>query len=100
MQRVPATHLFAARHAVAAVHAELPHDGRAGDLGLELFVDAFLDDLAATGGAGVGQRGVEDFGDLGGRRRFTMGVRAVLDAGLAARLFGFGFGSPLEKGAA
>jgi len=78
-----ATQGLAALLAAAAVDLELANDGPAGDLGLELLIERVLDDVAAAIGTMLGQRG---FHDSVGRRRFAMGVGAVLVASLAARL--------------
>jgi hypothetical protein len=85
---MPAAHVLAALFAVAAVDVEPANDRPTWNLGLELLVEVVLDDLAAASGTLLGQGSVERFIDLFGRRRLTMGVRAVLVALLAARLLG------------
>ena len=63
---MPATPVLAALLALAAVDVELPDDGLAWDLGLELLVERVFDDIAAAIGTMIGQRGVEGFIDLSG----------------------------------
>jgi hypothetical protein len=96
---MPAAHVLTALFAVAAVDVELADDWPARDFGLELLVEVVFDDLAAAIGTLLGQRRLVRFVDLARRRRFAMGVRPVLVALFAARLFGLGFGFPLgERG--
>jgi len=63
LQGVTAADLLAALLAMAAVDLELPHDGLARDLGLELLVEAVLDDFALAMRARLRQRSVEGFVD-------------------------------------
>ena len=97
LQRMPATPVLATLLALAAVDVELPDDGLAWDLGLELLSALVFDDSAAASGALLGQGGFQGFLHLRGRRRFTMGMLAMLLALLAAGLFGVRLGRALGK---
>jgi hypothetical protein len=74
--------------ALADVDVELPVDGLARDLDLELLRDAGFVERAAAVGAGVGQGRLVDLIDLLGAGRLAMGFGAVVLAGLAAGLLG------------
>src|SRR5947209_8318221 len=95
---MPAAEVLAALLAMAARVVEPAYDGPAGDLGLERLLAAVCDASAATVGTVVGQWRLEGFIDLGGRRRFAMGVPAVSRARLAARLLGVLFRFPFGEG--
>src|SRR6516165_7128015 len=84
--------------ALADVNVELPVDGLARDLDLELLGDAGLVERAAAGGAGVGQGRLVDLVDLLGAGRLAMGFGAVVFAGLAAGLLGLVGGLALGEG--
>ena len=71
--------------------------GCAGDLGLELVGRAGLDEAAPAVRAGVGQVGLVALGDLFGRRRRAVAVRAVGVARLAAGRLRVGLGRPLAE---
>jgi hypothetical protein len=72
----------------------LPAEGQPREVCLVLLGDLGWGDGAAALGACVGQRGFEDLVDLLRRGRLTMGVGAVLVAGLAA---GVGLGRPFAE---
>jgi hypothetical protein len=76
----------------ADVDVELPVDGLARDLDLVLLIDVGFVDPAAALGAGVRQGRLVNFVDSFGRRREAMGLAAVVGAGFAAGLLGFGLG--------
>lgn len=82
--------------AMAAMDFEFADDGLAWNLGLKLLIAMILNDVAATVGTLRRQGRVESFIDALGRRRFAMGVQAVLFSFLATRLLGmllgFAFG--------
>ncbi len=84
--------------ALADVDVELPVDGLARDLDLELLGDVGLVEGAATVGAGVGQRGLVDHVNLFGAGRLAVGLGAVLFTGLAAGLLGLVGGLALGEG--
>src|SRR5262249_37272851 len=77
---------------------ELAVDGLARDLHLELLGDVALVEGAAAMGGNAGQGCVMDLIDLIGSRRLTMGLRAVVRAGLASWLLGLGCGRALGEG--
>src|SRR5690349_14798455 len=88
----------AALLALADVAVELPVDGLARDLDLELLGDVGLVERAAALGAGAGQGRLVDLVDLIGAGRLAMGLGAVVLAGLAARLLGLVGGRSLGEG--
>ena len=79
-----AAELCAAVLAMATVNRELADDGLARNLGLKLLIAMIFDDVAAALRTLVGQRGVEPLADVGGGRRRTMTMLAMLPALLAA----------------
>ena len=88
----------AALAALADVDVELPVDGLARDLDLELLGDVGLVERAAAVGAGVGQGRLVDLVDLVGAGRLAVGLGAVVLAGLAAGLLGLVGGLALGEG--
>jgi len=75
---------------------ESTHNGLARNLDLELLIELVFFGLSAALGALLGQRYVDDLvGLLFGKR--AMGLRAVIVARLAARLFGILFGNSLGE---
>ena len=84
--------------ALADVDVELPVDGPARDLDLELLGDVGLVQGAAAAGASAGQRRLVDLVDLFGVRRLAVGLGAVVLARLAAGLLGLGRGRALGEG--
>ncbi len=94
-----AANFSSAAFAAAFVDAELSANGRGRDIGLKLFVCDFVFlDVAAAMGAGVRERGLENFVDGLRRRRGPMSVRAMLLAGFATGLFGSLFGLAFGEG--
>jgi hypothetical protein len=89
---VTAAEILAAVVAMSAMDGEFADDGFTRNLGLELLIETVLDDVAATIRTLFGERRVEFFVDAGRRRRWSMGMLAMLLAGLASRLFGSTFG--------
>src|SRR5262245_8182630 len=83
-----ALHPAVALTALADVDVELPVDGLARDLDLELLGDIGLVERPAAVGAGVGQGRLVDLIDLIGAGRLAVGLGAVVLAGLASRLLG------------
>src|SRR5262249_4288275 len=81
--------------AAADVDVELPVDGLARDLHLELLGDVGLIEGAAAVRADVGQGRLVDLVDLFGVGRLAVGLGAVVLAGLAAGLLGAGGGLAL-----
>jgi hypothetical protein len=59
------------------VDAKLPHEGGAGDVGLELVGGAGLDEAAPAVRAPIGERSLVALGDLPGRRWRAVPVLAV-----------------------
>jgi hypothetical protein len=84
--------------APADVDVELPVEGLARDLDLELPGDVGFVELSATAGAVVGQRRLVDLVDLLGGRRLAMRLGAVVSAGLATGLLGLVHGLALGEG--
>ena len=74
--------------ALADVDVELPVDGLARDLDLELLGDVGFVEAAAAIGAGVGQGRLVNLVDLFGAGRLAVGLGAVVLTGLAAGLLG------------
>src|SRR5262249_15325908 len=98
LQRMAPLHPAVALTALADVDVELPVDGPARDLDLELLGDVRLVERAAAVGAAVGQRRLVDLVDLLGGWRWAVGLGAIVLAGLAARLAGVRLGLALGKG--
>ena len=84
--------------ALPDVDVELPVNGLARDLDLELLGDVSLVEGAAAVGADLGQRRLVDLVDLLGGRRLSVGLAAVVLAGLAAGLLGLIGGLALGEG--
>src|SRR5262249_13144989 len=84
--------------ALADVDVELPVNGPAGDLDLELLGNVGRVERAAAVGAAVRQRCLVNLIDLVGGGRLAMGVGAVVRAGLAAGVLGLGRGLALGEG--
>jgi hypothetical protein len=84
--------------APADVDVELPVDGLARDLDLELLGDVGFVKGPATGGAGVGRGRLVDLVDLLGAGRLAVGLGTVVLAGLAARLLGLASRLALGEG--
>ncbi|HLW63936.1 MAG TPA: hypothetical protein VKS79_01370 [Gemmataceae bacterium] len=91
LQRMPALHTTVAAPAATDVEIELALNRLAWNLDLELLLNVGFVDGTAAIGTGIGQRGFVDFVNLLGRRR-TMGLLAIIVAGLAAGLFRLGLG--------
>jgi hypothetical protein len=83
--------------AVADVDVELPIDGLARDLDLELLGDVGFVERPAAVGAEVRQGRLVDLVDLFGAGRLAVGLGAVVLARLAARLTGIRRGLALGK---
>jgi hypothetical protein len=98
LQGMASLHPTAALPALADVNVELPVDGPARDLDLELLGDVSLVEGAAAVGAAVRQRRLVDLVDLPGAGRLAMGLGAVVLAGLAAWLVGLAGGLALGEG--
>src|SRR5262249_28105526 len=88
LQGVAPLHPATALTAQADVDVELPVDGPARDLDLELLGGVGLVERTAAVGAAVRQRCLVDFIDLVGARRLAMSLGAVILARLAAGLLG------------
>jgi hypothetical protein len=88
----------AALTALADVDVELPVDGLARDLDLELLGDVGFVQGAAAVGAHAGQGRLVDLVDLIGGGRLAVGLGAVILAGLAAGLLGPVGGLALGEG--
>jgi hypothetical protein len=86
--------------APADVEVELPVDGLARDLDLELLGDMSFVQGAAAVRADLGQGRLVDLVDLFGAGRLAVSLGAVVLAGLAAGALGLSSGGPLAKGAA
>ena len=98
LQFVVALGGLAAFDATTQMHVELAVNRLAGNLGLELFANFGLDDVALAMRAGVGEFRFVALVDLVGRRRRAMAVGAVLFARFAAGCFGLGFGRTFAEG--
>src|SRR5262245_31543873 len=85
--------------APADVNVELPVDGRAGDLDLELLGDMDFVERPAALWAGVGQRCLVDLVNLLGAGRLAVGLGAVVLARLAPGSLGVRLGLALDEGA-
>jgi len=88
-------HAAMAALAAADVNVELPVNRPPWNLDLVLLVDMGLGHGTAAVGTGIGQRRLVGLIDV--FRRLAMGLDAVILAGLAAGLFGFGLGWSLGK---
>jgi hypothetical protein len=88
----------AALTALADMDVELPVDGLARDLDLELLGDMGLVERPAAVGADVGQGRLVDLIDLIGAGRLAVGFGAVVLAGLASWLLGLVGGLALGEG--
>src|SRR5262249_41345782 len=88
----------AALAALTDVDVELPVDGLARDLDLELLGDVGLVQGAAAIGADVGQMRLVDLVNLSGAGRLAVGLGAVIFTGLAAGLLGLAGGLALGEG--
>jgi hypothetical protein len=86
LQGVAPLNTVSALPAPAEVEVELPVNGLARDLDLELLGDVGFVEGATTVGACVGQRGLVDLVNLFGGRRLAVGLDAIVLAWLAARL--------------
>jgi hypothetical protein len=84
--------------ALTDVDVELPVDGPAGDLDLELLGDVRRVEWAAAVGAALRQRCLVDLIDLVGGGQLAMRLGAVVFAGLAAGLLGLARGMALGEG--
>jgi hypothetical protein len=80
------------------VDVELPLDGLAGDLDLELLRDVGFVEGAAAVGASAGQGCLVNLVDLVGAGRLAVGLEAVLFPGLAACLARMELGLALGEG--
>ena|SRR5437588_883645 len=96
LQRMPTLDAASAMLAAANVNVELALNGPARNLDLVLLVNMRFLDIAAAVGTLVGQRCFVGLVDLFGR--LSMGFGAVVLAGLATWLFGFGLGRPFGEG--
>jgi hypothetical protein len=83
---------------LAEVDVELPVDGLARDLNLELLGDLGLVERPAAVGASVWQGRLVCFIDLVVPRRLAVGFGTVLFAGLAAGVLGLVYGLALGEG--
>ena len=98
MQRVASLNPTLALATPADVDVELPVNGLARDLDLELLGDVSLVEGAAAVGADLGQRRLVDLVDLLGGRRLAVGLGAVILARLPSGLLGVRLGLALGKG--
>jgi len=71
---------------------ELPHDGPAGNIHLELLCSAGFDQAPPAMRAGIRQQNLVAFADLFGRGLWAICVGAVGMAAFASGCFGVGFG--------
>jgi hypothetical protein len=97
-QRMSPLQAAAALAALADVDVELPVDGLARDLHLELLGDAGPVERAAAVGAGLGQGRLVDFVDLLGAGRLAVGLGAVIFTRLPTGSLGLVGGRPLDEG--
>jgi hypothetical protein len=91
-------HPTAALAALADVDVELPVNGLARDLDLELLGDMRFVEWPAAVGADARQRRLVNLVDLFGAGRLSVGLGAVVLAGLAAGLPGLAGGLALGEG--
>src|SRR5262249_15318219 len=98
LQRMAPRNPTVAPTTLADVDGELAGNGRARDFDLELLGDAGFVEGAATVGAGVGQGGLVDLVDLLGAGRLSVGLGAIVFAGLAAGLLGLASGLAFGEG--
>jgi hypothetical protein len=98
LQAMASLHQTAALTALADVDVELPVDGLARDLDLELLGDVGLVEGPAAVRAGVWQGRLVGLVDLVGGRRPTVSLGAVVLAGLTAGLLGLVLGLALGEG--
>src|SRR5262249_41368555 len=98
LQGMASLHPAVAPSALADVDVELPVDGLARDLDLELLGDVCLVERAAAAGAAARQRRLVDLVDLFGGRRVAGGLGAVVLARLAPRGLGGWVGLALGEG--
>jgi hypothetical protein len=95
---MPSLHPTVALTALADVDVEVPVDGLAWDLDLELLGDVSFVEGSAAVRADVGQGRLVDFVDLFGAGRLAVRLGAVVLAGLAAGLLGLVRGRTLGEG--
>jgi hypothetical protein len=99
LQGMAPPHAPVALTALADMDVELPVDGLARDLDLELLGGVGLVERTAAVGAAIRQRCLVDLIDLFGAGRLAVGLGAVILAGLAAGLLGLAGGLALgERG--
>ena len=98
LQRMAALNAATAPATLTDVDVELPMNGLARDLDLELLGDVGLVERAAAVGAAVRQGRLVDLVDLLGAGRLAVGRGAVVLAGLAAGLLGLVDGLALGEG--
>src|SRR6478736_2445279 len=95
---MPPLNAAAALTALTDVDVELPMDGLARDLDLELLGDVGLVERTAAVRAAVRQGRLVNLVDLFGGRWLTVGLRAVVLAGLAAWFARIELGLALGEG--
>src|SRR5262249_22393269 len=98
LQGVAPLHPTVAPAALADMDVELAGGGVGGGLHLVLLGGGGRVEGAAAVGANAGQGCLMNLIDLIGSRRLTMGLRAVVRAGLASWLLGLGCGRALGEG--
>jgi hypothetical protein len=91
-------HAALALTALANVDVELPVNGFTRDLNLELLSDMGFVEWTATIGAAVRERCLVNLVNLFGAGRLTMGLGAVVFAGLASGFLGLARGLALGEG--